>query len=135
MMYFPVQPILLWLWGERWRNATPKGVSPPTWVPLLTFRQYFIGISSSRVLRVLGYWGSPLIPSFGLPPKASDSSESSPHSQYLESNGTDIRLVGSAHPTLYQHFQRSQFAYVSAIDLESALLFLSACLSFTVLSV
>ncbi|NEQ97446.1 MAG: hypothetical protein F6K30_12095 [Cyanothece sp. SIO2G6] len=30
-------------------------------------------------------------------------------------NGTDLRLVGSAHPTVYQHFQRSQFAYVSAI--------------------
>ncbi|NEQ97250.1 MAG: hypothetical protein F6K30_11085 [Cyanothece sp. SIO2G6] len=32
-------------------------------------------------------------------------------------NGTDLRLVGSAHPTVYQHFQRSQFAYVSAIGL------------------
>ncbi|NEQ98979.1 MAG: hypothetical protein F6K30_20055 [Cyanothece sp. SIO2G6] len=30
-------------------------------------------------------------------------------------NSTDLRLVGSAHPTVYQHFQRSQFAYVSAI--------------------
>ncbi|NER00181.1 MAG: hypothetical protein F6K30_26365 [Cyanothece sp. SIO2G6] len=31
-------------------------------------------------------------------------------------NGTDIRLVGSAHPTVYQYFQRSQSAYVSAIE-------------------
>ncbi|NEQ99483.1 MAG: hypothetical protein F6K30_22725 [Cyanothece sp. SIO2G6] len=37
----------------------------------------------------------------------------------LKSNGTDLRLVGSAHPTVYQDFQRSQFAYVSAIGLKS----------------
>ncbi|NEQ96356.1 MAG: hypothetical protein F6K30_06470 [Cyanothece sp. SIO2G6] len=36
----------------------------------------------------------------------------------LKLNGTDLRLVGSAHPTVYQHFQRSQFAYVSAIGLK-----------------
>ncbi|NEQ96409.1 MAG: hypothetical protein F6K30_06750 [Cyanothece sp. SIO2G6] len=36
----------------------------------------------------------------------------------IQPNGTDIRLVGSAHPTVYQHFQRSQFAYVSAIAIQ-----------------
>ncbi|NEQ95983.1 MAG: hypothetical protein F6K30_04540 [Cyanothece sp. SIO2G6] len=36
----------------------------------------------------------------------------------LQPNGTDLRLVGSAYSTVYQHFQRSQFAYVSAIGLQ-----------------
>ncbi|NEQ96452.1 MAG: amino acid adenylation domain-containing protein, partial [Cyanothece sp. SIO2G6] len=39
----------------------------------------------------------------------------------LNPNGTDLRLVGSAHPTVYQRFQRSQFAYVSAIALNPPL--------------
>ncbi|NEQ98143.1 MAG: hypothetical protein F6K30_15735 [Cyanothece sp. SIO2G6] len=36
----------------------------------------------------------------------------------VKPNGTDIRLVGSAHPTVYQYFQRSQFAYVSAFGVK-----------------
>ncbi|NEQ96938.1 MAG: hypothetical protein F6K30_09470 [Cyanothece sp. SIO2G6] len=36
----------------------------------------------------------------------------------VKPNGTDLRLVGSAHPTVCQYFQRSQFAYVSAIGVK-----------------
>ncbi|NEQ99421.1 MAG: hypothetical protein F6K30_22410 [Cyanothece sp. SIO2G6] len=32
--------------------------------------------------------------------------------------------MGTAHPTAYQHFQRSQFAYVSAIGVCSVLFYL-----------
>ncbi|MEQ8974964.1 MAG: hypothetical protein RIE73_31835 [Coleofasciculus sp. C1-SOL-03] len=36
--------------------------------------------------------------------------------QYVRRNGTDLRLVGNAHPTVYQRLQRSKTAYFSAID-------------------
>ncbi|NEQ98547.1 MAG: hypothetical protein F6K30_17805 [Cyanothece sp. SIO2G6] len=38
-----------------------------------------------------------------------------PLAKGTKGNGTDLRLVGTAHPTVYQDFQRSQSAYVSAI--------------------